>query len=198
VKVDSLARVSEDSYDDAPEQMRVRLDKVERLRENGIDPYPVGFPRTATIGEVRAKYPDLEPDTATGEKVGITGRVMLSRVGGKLCFVLDHLGRIVDGDQLLYVMGCAKKQDSSLRGPVIGPVMSNLGLEVALREAGIEFQRAPVGDRYVLALLRETGGVLGGETSGHVLCLDKTTAGDGLVSALPLLCAEPQAFVARQ
>src|SRR3954469_6266351 len=66
--------------------MRVRLDKVDRLRENGIDPYPVNFPRTATIGEVRAKYPALEPDTATGEKVGITGRVMLSRVGGKLCF----------------------------------------------------------------------------------------------------------------
>ncbi|MEO5873961.1 MAG: amino acid--tRNA ligase-related protein, partial [Streptosporangiaceae bacterium] len=66
--------------------MRVRLDKVERLRANGIDPYPVGFPRTATIGEVRAKYPDLEPDTATGDRVGITGRVMLSRVGGKLCF----------------------------------------------------------------------------------------------------------------
>jgi phosphoglucosamine mutase len=65
--------------------------------------------------------------------------------------------------------------------------MSNLGLEVALREAGIEFQRAPVGDRYVLALLRETGGVLGGETSGHVLCLDKTTTGDGLVSALQVL-----------
>jgi lysyl-tRNA synthetase class 2 len=78
--------VSDESYDDAPEQMRVRLDKVERLRENGIDPYPVGYPRTATIGEVRAKHPDLEPDTATGEKVGITGRVMLSRVGGKLCF----------------------------------------------------------------------------------------------------------------
>jgi phosphoglucosamine mutase len=65
--------------------------------------------------------------------------------------------------------------------------MSNLGLELALRAAGIEFRRAAVGDRYVLALLRETHGVLGGETSGHILCLDKTTTGDGLVSALQVL-----------
>ena len=65
--------------------------------------------------------------------------------------------------------------------------MSNLGLEVALREAGIEFRRAAVGDRYVLSMLRESGGTLGGETSGHILCLDKTTTGDGLVSALQVL-----------
>jgi phosphoglucosamine mutase len=65
--------------------------------------------------------------------------------------------------------------------------MTNLGLEVALRENHIAFQRAAVGDRYVLSMLRETGGILGGETSGHILCLDKTTTGDGLVSALQVL-----------
>jgi phosphoglucosamine mutase len=65
--------------------------------------------------------------------------------------------------------------------------MSNLGLELALRRQGIGFERAAVGDRYVLARLRETGGVLGGETSGHILCLDRTTTGDGLVSALQVL-----------
>jgi phosphoglucosamine mutase len=101
--------------------------------------------------------------------------------------MVDHLGRIVDGDQLLYIIARAKKADGTLRGPVIGTVMSNLGLEVALRESRIEFQRAQVGDRYVLAQLRETGGTLGGETSGHILCLDKTTTGDGLVSALQVL-----------
>jgi phosphoglucosamine mutase len=74
-----------------------------------------------------------------------------------------------------------------LRGPVVGTVMSNLGLEVALRESRIDFQRAAVGDRYVLGMLRDTGGILGGETSGHILCLDKTTTGDGLVSALQVL-----------
>ncbi|MDX6741805.1 bifunctional lysylphosphatidylglycerol synthetase/lysine--tRNA ligase LysX [Actinocorallia sp. A-T 12471] len=86
--------MSEQSYDagqgggyaDVPEQMRVRLEKVARLRESGVDPYPVNFPRTHTIAEVRAKYPDLEPGTETGEKVAIAGRVMLSRIGGKLCF----------------------------------------------------------------------------------------------------------------
>src|SRR5882724_9196269 len=79
-------------------------------------------------------------------------------------------------------IGCARKEAGTLRGPVVGTVMSNLGLEVAFRESGIEFMRAPVGDRYVLAMLRDTGGMLGGETSGHILCLDKTTTGDGLVS----------------
>ncbi|MFF1906308.1 bifunctional lysylphosphatidylglycerol synthetase/lysine--tRNA ligase LysX [Kitasatospora sp. NPDC058218] len=72
--------------DDLPEQMRVRREKLDRLRAAGIDPYPVGFPRTSTIADLRAKHPDLAPDTATGERVGITGRVILSRTGGKLCF----------------------------------------------------------------------------------------------------------------
>ena len=81
---------------DLPEQMRVRLAKRERLLAAGADPYPVGFPRTATIGEIRERYPDLEPDTATGERVGVTGRVMLSRIGGKLCFatIRDGTGDI--------------------------------------------------------------------------------------------------------
>ena len=69
-----------------PEQIRVRMEKLDRLRKEGIDPYPVNFPRTATISEVREKHQGLEPDTATGERVGVTGRVMLSRQGGKLCF----------------------------------------------------------------------------------------------------------------
>ncbi|MFG1998723.1 bifunctional lysylphosphatidylglycerol synthetase/lysine--tRNA ligase LysX [Spirillospora sp. NPDC048911] len=78
--------MSDETYDDLPEQMRVRREKLDRLRESGIDPYPVTFPRTATIAEVREKHPDLEPGTETGEKVGVTGRVMLVRNTGKLCF----------------------------------------------------------------------------------------------------------------
>ncbi|HEY2692833.1 MAG TPA: bifunctional lysylphosphatidylglycerol synthetase/lysine--tRNA ligase LysX [Streptosporangiaceae bacterium] len=84
---------------DLPEQMRVRLDKLNRLRASGVDPYPVAFPRTATIAEVRAAHPGLPPDTATGERVGVAGRVMLSRVGGKLCFAT-----IRDGTGDLQVM----------------------------------------------------------------------------------------------
>ncbi|GAA2607183.1 bifunctional lysylphosphatidylglycerol synthetase/lysine--tRNA ligase LysX [Actinomadura fulvescens] len=78
--------MSDETYDDLPEQMRVRREKLDRLRESGIDPYPVTFPRTATIAEIREKYPELEPGTETGEKVGVTGRVMLVRNTGKLCF----------------------------------------------------------------------------------------------------------------
>jgi lysyl-tRNA synthetase class 2 len=88
--------VTDDDQGHVPEQMQVRLDKLDRIRAAGGDPYPVGFPRTATIGEIRAKYPDLEPDTATGQRVGVTGRVMLSRIGGKLCFatIRDGTGDI--------------------------------------------------------------------------------------------------------
>jgi phosphoglucosamine mutase len=72
---------------------------------------------------------------------------------------------------------------------VVGTVMSNLGLQQALEASGVPFMRAAVGDRYVLELLKQHGGVLGGETSGHLLCLDRTTTGDGIVSALQVLAA---------
>jgi lysyl-tRNA synthetase class 2 len=91
--------VSDETFDELPEQMRVRREKLDRLRESGIDPYPVTFPRTATIAEIRAKHPDLEPGTETGEKVGVTGRVMLIRNTGKLCFAT-----IRDGGGDLQVM----------------------------------------------------------------------------------------------
>jgi phosphoglucosamine mutase len=106
---------------------------------------------------------------------------------GDRVMMVDHLGRLVDGDQLLYVIATAAKAEQRLRGPVVGTVMSNFGLELALRRLGVEFLRAPVGDRHVLAKLRESGGVLGGETSGHILSLDRTTTGDGLITALQVL-----------
>jgi phosphoglucosamine mutase len=112
--------------------------------------------------------------------------IALDGDGDRLVMV-DHLGRTVDGDQLLYVIARARAAEGTLRGPVVGTVMTNLGLELAFKDLGIDFRRAPVGDRYVLSLLRETGGTLGGETSGHLLCLDKTTTGDGLISALQVL-----------
>ena len=84
---------------DAPEQMQVRRAKLDRLRAAGIDPYPVGYPRTDTIAQVRERHPGLPPDAATGDRVGVTGRVVLSRVGGKLCFAT-----IRDGSGDLQVM----------------------------------------------------------------------------------------------
>jgi len=106
---------------------------------------------------------------------------------GDRVVMVDHLGRLIDGDQLLYVIASEAQLKGTLRGPVVGTVMSNFGLELALRRLGVEFRRAPVGDRHVLAQLIEHGGVLGGETSGHILSLDRTTTGDGLVTALQVL-----------
>jgi len=100
---------------------------------------------------------------------------------------------LIDGDQLLYVLAMARHEAGTLEGPIVGTVMSNLGLQHALEGQGIEFRRAQVGDRYVLEELRGNGGVIGGETSGHVLVLDKATTGDGLISALQVLAIMKQA-----
>ncbi len=105
------------------------------------------------------------------------------------CLLVDGQGREVDGDQILFIIARAQLAAGTLRGPVIGTQMSNLGLEHALRGLGVDFQRAKVGDRHVMELLKATGGNLGGETSGHTLCLDKTTTGDGIVTALQVLTA---------
>jgi phosphoglucosamine mutase len=156
------------------------------LADLGAEIVPIGCsPNGRNINDgCGSTAPDLLQLTVPGVRANVG--VALDGDGDRLVMV-DHLGRIVDGDQLLYVIARALKDSGSLRGPVVGTVMSNLGLELALRAAGIEFRRAAVGDRYVHALLRETQGMLGGETSGHILCLDKTTTGDGLVSALQVL-----------
>ena len=106
---------------------------------------------------------------------------------GDRVVMVDEGGNLIDGDQLLYVLAVSRKEKGGLNAPVVGTVMSNLGLEHALRDRDIEFRRAAVGDRYVLETLRSTGGLIGGETSGHMLVLDKTTTGDGLISALQIL-----------
>ncbi len=108
---------------------------------------------------------------------------------GDRCLMVDREGRTVDGDQLLYVIARSRHDAQKLKAPVVGTLMSNLGLEQALRKLGIAFERAAVGDRYVLERLEETGGMLGGEPSGHIVCLDRTTTGDGIVSALQVLAA---------
>jgi len=102
--------------------------------------------------------------------------------------MVDAAGRIYNGDELLYVM----VKDRLMNGPVpgvVGTLMTNMALEIAFREMGIGFARAKVGDRYILEALLERGWLLGGEGSGHLLCLDKHTTGDGIVSALQILSA---------
>jgi phosphoglucosamine mutase len=156
------------------------------LADLGAEIVPIGCsPNGRNINDgCGSMAPELLQLTVPG--VRATAGIALDGDGDRLVMV-DELGRLVDGDQLLYIIARARAEAHALRGPVVGTVMSNLGLEVGLRELGIDFRRAPVGDRYVLALLRETGGTLGGETSGHLLCLDKTTTGDGLISALQVL-----------
>jgi phosphoglucosamine mutase len=156
------------------------------LADLGAEIVPIGSsPNGRNINDgCGSTAPDLLQLTVPGVRANVG--LALDGDGDRLVMV-DHLGRLVDGDQLLYIIARAHKQAGTLRGPVVGTVMSNLGLEVALRENRIDFQRAAVGDRYVLSMLRDTGGILGGETSGHILCLDKTTTGDGLVSALQVL-----------
>ncbi len=101
--------------------------------------------------------------------------------------MVDRHGALVDGDQLLYVLATDWHASGRLRGPLVGTLMSNYGLERAMRELGVPFLRANVGDRYVLQQLKANGGVLGGETSGHILTLDRTTSGDAIVAALQVL-----------
>lgn len=103
---------------------------------------------------------------------------------GDRVMMVDHNGETVDGDEILYIL--ATGSESIVEG-VVGTVMSNLGLEVALREKGIALSRASVGDRYVMQELVEKGWVFGAEPSGHVLCLDKTGTGDGIIAALQVM-----------
>jgi phosphoglucosamine mutase len=156
------------------------------LSDLGAEIIPIGCSpngRNINLG-CGSTSPELLQLTVAGVRADVG--IALDGDGDRLVMV-DHLGRIVDGDRLLYVIARDRKSLGQLEGPVVGTVMSNLGLELALRDEGIPFLRAAVGDRYVLAMLREHGGVLGGETSGHLLCLDRTTTGDGLVSALQVL-----------
>jgi phosphoglucosamine mutase len=152
----------------------------------GADVVPVGCsPNGRNINDgCGSTRPDLLKLTVTGVRAHVG--VALDGDGDRVAMV-DERGNLVDGDQLLYILARDRLETGALHGPVIGTIMSNLGLELALGELGVEFMRAKVGDRHVLAMLKQHGGVLGGETSGHVICLDKTTTGDGLVTALQVL-----------
>lgn len=111
---------------------------------------------------------------------------------GDRVIMVDHTGELVDGDELLYVIARQRAEEGRLEGGVVGTVMSNFGLEQAFAAANIPFVRAPVGDRYVLAKMREKNWQIGGESSGHIVCLDLTTTGDGIVAALQVLYAMAQ------
>lgn len=106
---------------------------------------------------------------------------------GDRLIMVDHKGEVVDGDELIYIIAKSRKESHKLVGPVVGTLMTNLGMEIALKQLGIDLLRAKVGDRYVMEMLTEHNGILGGENSGHIICLDRTTTGDGIISALQVL-----------
>jgi phosphoglucosamine mutase len=107
---------------------------------------------------------------------------------GDRVLMADGEGRLYDGDELLFVIARERSKDGGLKG-VAGTLMTNLALEHALEKMGVSFARAKVGDRYVIEMLQEKNWQLGGENSGHIICLDKHTTGDGIVSALQVLSA---------
>ncbi|MDF7647230.1 phosphoglucosamine mutase [Candidatus Pantoea formicae] len=108
---------------------------------------------------------------------------------GDRIMMVDHLGQKVDGDQILYIIAREALRQGQLRGGVVGTLMSNMGLELALKQLGIPFTRAKVGDRYVLEKMQEKGWRMGAENSGHVILLDKISTGDGIVASLQVLTA---------
>ena len=106
---------------------------------------------------------------------------------GDRLIMVDHKGEVIDGDELIFIIAKARKAAGQLKGPVIGTLMSNLGMEHALKKLKIDLIRANVGDRYVMEKMKQHESILGGEGSGHIICLDRTTTGDGIVSALQVL-----------
>ena len=161
------------------------------LAELGAEIVPIGCsPNGRNINDgCGSMQPELLQLTVKGVRADLG--VALDGDGDRVVMA-DERGELVDGDQLLYVIATARHAARTLHGPVVGTVMSNLGLELALAAKGIPFERARVGDRHVLELLRRHDGAVGGETSGHVICLDKTTTGDGLISALQVIAVVKQ------
>lgn len=146
----------------------------------------------------------VEPDGLNiNEGIGATAPALLRRAvldsgadlgmafdgDGDRVVMVDREGAILDGDDLLYIIAEQWRSCGRLNGAVVGTVMSNLGLEDALRVHGVDLIRTKVGDRHVLETMIERDCTLGGETSGHIICLDRVTTGDGIVSALQVLCA---------
>ena len=111
---------------------------------------------------------------------------------GDRIMMVDHLGNKVDGDQILFIMAREALRSGQLKGGVVGTLMSNMSLEIALKMLGVPFLRANVGDRYVLEKMVENDWTLGGENSGHIIIADKNTTGDGIVASLAVLAAMAQ------
>ncbi len=139
--------------------------------------------------ECGSTHPKLLQKTVVEERAHLG--IALDGDGDRVILV-DANGQIIDGDLMLYIAAMARHGNGRLHGGVVGTLMTNLGLEQALKERGIPFKRAQVGDRYVMSMLQQEKWELGGETSGHIILLDKSTTGDGIVAALEVLATMVQ------
>jgi phosphoglucosamine mutase len=161
------------------------------FRELGAEVIELGVePDGLNINENSGStHPEILQKVVKGEKADIG--IAFDGDGDRVMMV-DHLGEVVDGDELLYIMVEHYLSQSRLKGGVVGTLMTNLGLEKALDTLKVPFRRTKVGDRYVMEMLKELDWQLGGEASGHIVHLGITTTGDGVVTALQVLCAMSQ------
>jgi phosphoglucosamine mutase len=148
-----------------------------------IGDHPDGFNINRDVGSTR---PEALASRVREERADLG--IAFDGDGDRLMMV-DADGEVIDGDGLLYIIARSRQAAGQLRGPVVGTLMSNLGLEQALRRLDIRFARTQVGDRYIMEQLKQHDGVLGGEPSGHIICRDRTTTGDGIIAALQVLAA---------
>ena len=156
------------------------------LRELGAKVHAIGNEPDGM--NINAGCGSTRPEAMQSEVVRLGADLGIALDGdGDRVVMADATGELVDGDELLYIIARARKAAGRLAGGVVGTVMTNFGLELALAEQGIPFLRTAVGDRHIHRALIENGWTLGGETSGHLLSLDRTSTGDGIVSALQVL-----------
>jgi phosphoglucosamine mutase len=156
------------------------------LRELGAKVHVIGnLPDGMNINE-RCGSTEPRAMQETVVRCGADLGIALDGDGDRVVFA-DRNGELVDGDELLYIIASARKAEGTLAGGVVGTVMTNFGLELAFADLGIPFIRTAVGDRHIHRALIENDWTLGGETSGHLLSLDRTSTGDGIVSALQVL-----------
>ncbi|MCK3654875.1 phosphoglucosamine mutase [Pasteurellaceae bacterium Macca] len=158
------------------------------MRELGAEVIEIGtHPSGLNINE-KCGATDIQALQQVVVEVGADVGLAYDGDGDRLIMV-DHLGNKVDGDQILFIIAREALRAGKLQGGVVGTLMSNMSLELALKELAIPFVRANVGDRYVLEQLKAKGWKLGGENSGHIIVLDKNTTGDGIIASLEVLSA---------
>lgn len=156
------------------------------LAELGADIIPIGCSPNGR--NINAGCGSTSPELLQATVRGVGAQVGIALDGdGDRVLMVDEGGELVDGDQMIHLLAVQAARGGRLQGPVVGTVMSNLGLERALAAEGIEFVRVAVGDRNVMAALKARGGQIGGETSGHIIDLSRSVSGDGVVTALQVL-----------